>query len=500
MTLRYKHIYWIWLPLFFFLFGCEEEPIPVIPDPTPEPPITEVPPITGLPEGIYFTLKVSDVLLCPEEEISVSAVGGDLKPVDPKDLNFYLSPDIGSLDLTSGKYIAPSQVDQPITVELWAESKKDTSFKSGKILRILPHVPGSKVLTQFNGIIAAVDSKQLPDGTLIFASNNPAEPPGIFGNADFEILCSDQNGNLLWNTKLGKGTLRRIYVGNDAIYGLGYLNDVGFVVVKFDFQGKHIATKSLGIGFEMDFNLLENLKGSFNDQGDFFIAYGSLSLRMMLKMDGEMNLSSALPIPAHGLEFYSLENSKFLITSGPLDAGFVVTDSELKTLWKKSFGSGTSDVTRPIKTENGWEIWAIIHEYTTNSISLKKYDLSGNQIEDKKLQFQERLFFSDLHDIVQLPNGTIWFVASSRLYPSSKPLLNDESLFNFFHLIQISSEGNILKETTVESLNFNPPSFYGGWKMKYQSLFLGNEGLILAGQWYYNFLIKTNSQYNFSPC
>ncbi|MFN3999970.1 hypothetical protein [Algoriphagus sp.] len=150
--------------------------------------------------------------------------------------------------------------------------------------------------------------------------------------------------------------------------------------------------------------------------------------------------------------------------------------------------------------ENELEIWTIIREIAFNSISLKKYDLSGNQIEDKKLQFQDRLFFSDFHDIVQLPNGTIWLVASSRLYPSSKPFLNDESLYNFFHLIQFSPEGNILKETTVESLNFNPPSFPGGWRIKYQSLFLGNEGLILAGQWYYNFLVKTNSQYNFSPC
>lgn len=500
MLFKKKRYYWIWLPMIFFLFGCDEEPIPVIPDPILDPPITEVPPISGLPKSVYFTLKVSNFLLCPGEEISISAVGDDLKPIDLKDLNFYLSPDIGSLDLTSGKYIAPSQVDQPITVELWAESKKDTSFKKGKVLRILPHTPGSKVLSQFNGIIAAVDSKQLPDGSLIFASNNPAQPPGIFGNADFEIFCSDQNGNLLWHTKLGKGTLRRIYVGKDAIYGLGYLNGVGFVAVKFDFKGKHIATKSLGIGYEMDFNILENLKGSFNDQGDFFIGYGQYSLRMMLKLDGDMNLSPAKQIPAHGLDFYFLENSKFLIINQSLNGGFVVTDSELKLLWEKSFWSYSLNITRVIKEEKGWEIWTIIREYATNSVSLKKFDLSGNQIEDKKLQFQDRLFFGDFHDIVQLPNGTIWLVASSRLYPSSKPFLNDESLYNFFHLIQFSPEGNILKETTVESLNFNPPSFPGGWRIKYHSLFLGDEGLILAGQWYYNFLVKTNSQYNFSPC
>ncbi len=493
MTLKYKHIYWIWLPLFFCLFGCEEEPIPVIPNPTPEPPIIVV------PNPAFLTLKVSDVLLCPDEEISISVVI-DNRPIDPKELNFYLSPEIGGLDLTSGKYKAPSQVDQPIEVELWAESKKDTSLKQGKILRILPNALGSEVLSQFNGIHAAVDSKQLPDGTLIFASNNPADPPGIFGNADFEILCSDQNGNLLWHTVLGKGTLRRIYVGKDAIYGLGYLNGVGFVVVKFDFQGNHIATKSLGIGFEMDSNLLENLKGVFNDQGDFFIGYGNFALRMMLKMNGEMNLSSALPIPAYGHEFYSLENSKFLITSGPIGGGFVVTDSELKTLWKKSFGSGIMDITRVIKNENKLEIWTIIRENASDSISLKKYDLSGNQIEDKKLQLQNRLFFSNFYDIVQLPNGTIWFVASSRLYPIYKPFLNYESLFNIFHLIQLSLEGNILKETTIESLNFNPPNFPGVSILKYQSLFLGNEGLILAGLWYHNFLVKTNSEYNFSPC
>lgn len=236
----------------------------------------------------------------------------------------------------------------------------------------MPHIPDSKVLSQFNGINEAVDSKQLPDGSLIFATNNPAEPPGILTMADFEIFCSDQNGQLLWSTKLGKGTLRRIYVGKEAIFGLGYLNDVGFVVVKFDFQGNHIATKSLGLGYEMDFNLLENLKGSFNDHGDFFIAYGNSFLGMMVKLDAEMNLSSAIPIPAHGLDFYSLENSKFLITSGPLEGGFVVTDSELKTLWEKSFGSGTLDITRAIKVENGWEIWSIIGEYATNPISLKK--------------------------------------------------------------------------------------------------------------------------------
>ncbi|MFN3999971.1 hypothetical protein [Algoriphagus sp.] len=93
----------IWLPLIFFLFGCEEEPIPVIPDPTAQPPITR------LPDGVYFTLKVSDVLLCPEEEISISVDAGDNKPIDLKELNFYFSPDIGSLDLTSGKYKAPFQ-------------------------------------------------------------------------------------------------------------------------------------------------------------------------------------------------------------------------------------------------------------------------------------------------------------------------------------------------------------------------------------------------------
>lgn len=494
MKFGYKKYYWIWLPLFFFLLGCEEEPIPVIPSPTPDPPII------GVPNPSYFTLEVSDLLLCPEQEISISAFGGDSKPIDLGELNFYFSPDIGNLDLASGKYKAPSQVDQPTTVELWAESKKDTSFKKGKILRILPHVPDSKVLTQFNGIREAVDSKQLPDGSLIFASNNPADPPGIANIFDFEIFCSDQNGNLLWHTTMGKGTLRRIYVGKDAIYGLGYLNSVGFVVVKFDFQGKHIATKSLGIGFEMDSNLLENLKGSFNDQGDFFIGYGHFSMQMMLKLDGEMNLSSALPIPAHGLEFFSLENSKFLITSGPLEGGFVVTDSELKMLWKKSFGSGIMDITRVIKNENGLEIWTIIREYATNSVSLKKFDLSGNQIEDKKLQFQDPLYFRSLHDIVQLPNGTIWLVANSEFYPSSKSFLKDKLVGNFFHLIQFSPEGNILHETTVESLNFRPPSLPGGWDIKYQSLFLGNEGLILAGQWFYNFLVKTNSHYDFSPC
>lgn len=497
MSGKYNQNYWISLPLFFFLLGCEEEPIPVIPNPTPEPPIIGVPDSTNY---TYFTLRVSDLLICPEEEISISAIGADFKPIDAKELNFYLSPDIGSLDMASGKYTAPSQVDEPITVEFWAERKSDTSFKTGEILRILPHVPGSKVLSQFNGINAAVDSKQLPDGSLIFASNNPAEPPGIAGFFEFEIFCSDQNGNLLWNTKLGKGTLRRIYVGKDAIYGLGYLNGFGFAVAKFDFKGKHIVTKSLGIGLEPDPYLLENLKGSFNDQGDFFIAYGNTSLRMMLKLDGEMNLSSAKPILAFGLDFYFLENSKFLITSQSQDGGFIVTDSELKTLWEKSFGSGTLNITRAIKEENELKIWTLIREYSSNSISLKKYDLSGNQIEDKKLQFQDRLFFNDFHDIVQLPNGTIWLVASSKYYPSTKSFLKDHFLNNIFHLVQLSEDGNILQETTVESLNFVAPSFPGGWRTKYQSLFLGNEGLILAGQWYYNFLIKTDSQYKFSPC
>lgn len=493
MVLNHRLLLCFSTVLIFCLAGCEEEPVPVIPDPAqPEEPSVKI------PYANLFELKVSQSSICAGGEARITLTDLDRKPLEFGNFNFYLSPDIGILNLDSGTYQAPSSLDSAVFVELWAENKKDTSRKSGKILRLHPADPQSNVLTKFSGVNEAVDSKQLPDGSLIFATNSPAEPPGIANVFDFEIFCTDQKGNLLWHNKLGKGVLRRLYVGKDAIYGLGFLNE--FVVVKFDFQGNHLATKSLGLESAMDFNLLENLKGSFDEQGDFLIGYGTNSLRMMLKMDKELNLSSAKPIPALGLDFYSLGNSKFLITSQYLDGGFVVTDSELNTLWEKSFVSGTMVISRAIKEEKDWKIWSIVREYSTNSVYLKTFDLDGNQLEDKKLPFPERLFFNQFHDIVQLPNSTIWLVASSQIYPSNRLFLKDQFITNIFHLIQLSQEGNILQETTIESFNFEAPSFPGGWRTKYQGLYQGIDGAILAGQWYYNFLIQLNHDNSFSPC
>ncbi len=477
----------------FLICACEEDHVPVIPDPVSDP---------EQPIGAhYFQMDVSKAAICPGEKTQISLSNASSTLLDFDNYNFYLSPEIGNLNLDSGYYQAPTSLDSEVFIELWVESKKDTSRKSGKVLRILPNVLHSYVLTNFNGITEAVDSKQLPDGSLIFASNNPAEPPGIVSVFDFEIFCTDQKGNLLWKNKLGKGTLRRLYVGADAIYGLGYMSPLGFVVTKFDFEGNHLATKNLEIGVELDYNMLENLKGTFNDRGDFFISYGIYSLSLMLKLDKDMNLSLVNPIPTYGNDAYSLDGSKFLITGKEVIGGFIVTNSELKMLWESpKINLSGLEISRAIKSDTGWEIWRIIREYSSNSVSLKKYDLSGNQIEDKKLSFNERLFIYSLLDIVQLPNGTIWLVASSEIYPSTKPFLMDQSFVYPFQLFQLSKNGDILKESYVAKLNFTPPSFPGGWKLKYQGLIQGHEGMILTGQWFHNFVVQFSSDDTHSPC
>jgi hypothetical protein len=483
-------LYFSGVILTFLICACNEDQVPVIPDPIsdPEQPILDA-----------FLMEVSNVSICPGEKTQISLSNYDRKLLDFDDYNFYLSPEIGSLNLDSGYYQAPSSLDSEVFIELWAESKKDTSRKKGKVLRIHPNVLHSYILRNFNGITEAVDSKQLPDGSMIFASNTPTQPPGLAGHlTDFEIFCTDQKGNLLWKNKLGKGTLRRLYVGADAIYGLGHMNSAGFVVTKFDFKGNHLATKNLEIGVEMDFDILENLKGTFNDPGDFFIIYGAYPLTIV-KLVRDMSLSTVNSFP-YGEDAYSLDGSKFLITSKNLFFGFVVTDSELKILWQKSPEINVLGITRAIKSETGWEIWTIIREYSSNAVFLRKYDLSGNQIEDKKLSLNERLLINSLLDIVQLPNGTIWLVASSEIYPSAKPFLMDENFFYPFQLFQISKNGDILKESYVAKLNFTPPSFPGGWDLRYQGLFQGHDGMILTGQWYHNFVVQFNSDDKHSPC
>lgn len=481
--------------LAFFVSSCQEDPIPIIktPDDIPKEPIAVT------PNPNLFRLNFSQNSICPNEKIQISITDLDNRPVDFENYKFHLNPTIGVLNLDSGYYQAPASLESEIFIELWAESKIDTSLKSGKVIRIQPKVSQSYILSKFNGVIEAVDSNQLPSGALIFASNNPAEPPGISGVFDFEIFCTDQKGNLLWKNKLGKGTLRRLYVGAGVIYGLGYLNSIGFVVVKFDFNGNHLATKYLGIGEELNPFILENLKGTFNDQGDFFISYGIHFLSLMLKLDNEMNLSTVNSMPTNSHGVHSLDGSRFLIDKKN-NGGFDVTDSELIILWGKTFELRGIDITRAIKSESGSEIWSIFVENNSNSISIKKYDLSGNQIVDKKITFKEGLILGSLHDLVQLQNDSIWLVASSRFYPSSVPFLNDENFYNHYHLIQLSKNGDILKETFVSKFNFTAPSFPGGWQVRYQGLFQGQDGLILTGQWYYNFVIQISPEGNFSVC
>ena len=477
----------------FLICACGEEHVPEISDPVPDP---------ELPYGGAFQMNVSKASICPGEKIQISLSNYDRKLLDFNNYNFYLSPEIGSLNLDSGYYQAPSlSLDSVVFIELWAESKKDTSLKSGKVLRIHPYVLHSYILRNFNGIFGAVDSKQLPDGSLVFASNNQAEPPGIaVGVFDFEIFCTDQKGNLLWKNNLGKGTLRRLYVGTDAIYGLGYIDPIGFVVTKFDFQGNHLATKNLEIGVEQNWSMLENLKGTINDRGDFFISYGTYFLSKMLKLDKDLNLSSVNSIPIIGSDVFSIDDSRFLIMGDDFyGRKFIVTDSELNMLWEKTSGLNSSglEIARAIKTEIGWEIWTISRDNISNS--LKKYDLSGNLIEDKTLSLKERFFISSL-DIVQLPNGTIWLVASSTYYPSTKTFLMDQGFGYPFQLFQLSNNGDILKESYGASLNFTPPDFYGVWRLKYQGLYQGHDGMILTGQYYYNFVIQFISDDRYSPC
>jgi hypothetical protein len=488
-----KRLFFSGVILTFFICACDEEHVPVISDPVPDP---------EQPIGGAFQMNVSKASICPEEKTQIAISNETGKLIDFKNFNFYLSPEIGNLNLDSGYYQAPSSLDSEVFIELWAESKMDTSQKSGKVLRIHPNVPQSYSLMNFNGITGAVDSKQLPDGSLIFASNNQAEPPGIAVSVfDFEIFCTDQKGNLLWKNNLGKGTLRRLYVGADAIYGLGSINTLGFVVAKFDFQGNHLATKILEIGDKLDYNILENLKGTVNDRGDFFISYGTYSLSKMLKLNKDLNLSSVYSMPINGSDVFSIDDSRFLIIGDDFyGRKFIVTDSELNMLWEKSPGIGSYGlgIVRAIKSDTGWEIWAIISD--SNGASFTKYDLSGNLIEYKWLSVKERFLIGRLFDIVQFPNGEIWLVANSSFYPSTKPFLIDERFGSTYHLFQLSKNGDILKESHVARLNFTPPDFYGVWRFKYQGLFQGHNGIMLTGQYYYNYVIQFSPDDRYSPC
>lgn len=488
--------YWIgigccWLAM----SSCDEDPIPIIPDPDIDPPIGVV------PNPHLFQLNVSQSILCEGDQTDILLSDYDNKPKELANYTIYIFPEIGILNLETGYYQAPENLDQEMILQLWAVSKADTSVRSGQLLRLQPLVPGSRVLSQFSGIIESVDSEQLPDGSLIFATNNPANPPGLLTSSEFEIFCTDQEGNLRWNTQLGRGTLRRLYVGKDAIYGLGHLNSEGLVAVKFDFDGNHLGTKTLGIDYNWNTSILENLKGSITEAGEFFIGYGTTSLRMMLKWDQEMNLSSAKPIPTHGSDFYTLGNSNLLINSSTYNQGFMVTDSALNVLWEKSFGDGVFTITRSIKTASGGKIWTIICEYSSNSFNLKTFDLDGNPILDKKLSLPAGFSLTDLHDVAQLPNEEIWLVSSSVFVPKTNPVFEEESIPFSYHLFQFTPDGELVKEARIGNPKLVPaPSFPGGWPTHYQGLFQGENGLILTGQWFYNFLIQLSPDYRYSSC
>lgn len=502
MKLNHRLILCFFTLLIFCLAGCEDESVPVIPDPVqPEEPITEVP----LPNGVEIKLQLSDVLLCPGEEISISIknIVND-KSMGLDEVNFRLSPEVGRLDLETGKYQAPIQLDGPIHVELMAEYKNDTSIKSGEIIRLRPNDPTSYVLTQFAGIDHAVDSGQLPDGSLVFASSNPVEPPMIVGEQfKFEIYSTDQQGNLLWHTNLGPGLLRRIYVGREAIYGFGYLD--GYVLVKFDFQGNLLAKNHLGVGQEQNHLTIESMLGNVNLDDDFICMitahHPDQVYHSLFKFDRDLNPVSSKLLPRPSFDILPLGNSGYVLT-GIFNGDFTVTDSDFEPLWTKNLPPNILAKTEVIKNGSKWEIWTINREYqnNSNSTNLIIHDELGNQLSSKKLDLSGSLYFYNFFGIEQLPNGDIWLVANGDKLITDKPYLEDNTIGNFFHLIKLSPTGEILDQAWVEDLGFRPPDFPGGFPLKYFGLYQGENGLILSGKWYSNFLIQFNSQNSYSPC
>ncbi|TDQ16429.1 hypothetical protein DFQ04_2547 [Algoriphagus boseongensis] len=469
--------------------SCEEDPIPVIPD--PDNPTVEKPILP--PNFTYFTLQISQNLLCPGEASQITIKDGNNKVRDLKEFTFYLSPAIGTVNVEKGVYQAPSNLDSAVNIALWAVHKTDTTYKPGKFLRIVPSDPDSKLLRDFNGISASVDTKQLPGGSLVFATNSPSDPPGIFPYSEFEIFSTDQQGQLLWKNNLGKGILRRLIIGKEVIYGLGYLEE--FVAVKFDFKGNHIGTYSLELGSEKNYQLLENLKGAVDEQDELFIAYGTYDLKWLKKIDSDGKVGDSKPINFFAEDFFVLENSKLVFTSEGISNGFVVTDLDLKVLWNMNFGVKA----RIIQVGNSQEIWSISRTASRFEYLLTRFDPNGKQISSKLFRLTEGVDLLGFYDLVQLPNQSIWLVGSGAMNVSQAPI-NDEQ-FNFrFYLVNISPEGENLKEVPIQSLNFQVPYLPGGWPTKFHGLFQGSAGMMLAGHWFYNFLVQLGPNYTYSQC
>jgi len=469
--------------------SCEEEPLPVIPDPdnptsgTPKPPVN----------SSYFDLRVSQEHLCASESSQITIRDGNNLVKDLKEFTFFLSPAIGRVDVEKGVYQAPSNLDSTVTIALWAVPKSDTTFKTGKFLRVNPTDSESKLLKGFGEISASVDTKQLPDGNLIFATNSPSDPPGIFPYSAFEIFCTNQQGQLLWKNNLGKGILRSLIVGKDVIYGLGYLE--GFVAVKFDFKGNHLGTYSLELGSEKNDQLLENLKGVVDEQDDLFVAYGTFDLRFLKKIDSKGNVSDPKPIGFSADDFFALENSKLVFTQDKTSRVFIVTDRELKVLWSKNFG----DKTRIIRVGDSQEIWSISRTESHFEYLISRFDVNGTIKSSKIIRLKKGIYFGDLYDLVQLPNQSIWLVGNGAMNASHPNLPDKQYGFRFF-LVNISPEGENLKEVPIESLNFQVPYLPGGWRTKFHGLFHGSVGPMLAGQWFYNFLVQLGPNLSYSPC
>lgn len=488
METKGKQFHYFLMFLLFSLLACEKESIfeNIQPDKQEEP------------EKIIY-LQVSDWLVCPSQEINLSIKNEEGEIIDRNEVKFYLIPEIGTIDLQSGKYISPDQIEEPIRVEILAEYNKDKNVKSGKSIYLRPHDPKSFVLTRFSGIDHAIDSGQLPDGNLVFASNNPVEPPLINGMFDFEIFCTDLQGNLIWHTNLGNGILQRIFVSQNVIYGIGYHD--GYVVVQFDFQGKLLAKKYLEIEQVENHLINESMSCAVNESDEFvcMLSHANGSAHSLFKFDKDLNLMGSKSIAKSGNRLIDLGNTGYLLT-GLLNGDFEVVDSNLAPLWSKKFNPNAGSTNGVVEKNAKLEIWTIIRELHNNEVILVIHNTYGNQISTKRLPFSEKLFFNQFYGVKQFQNGDIWLVASSQDHSFEKPYFENEYVPNLFHLIKLSFSGEILEQAWIERLNFLPPHSPGGWPLKFFDLYQGREGLLLSGKWYNNFLIQLNPDNSFSPC
>lgn len=482
-----KQLLYFLMILILCVVACEEEQIPKT---LPSDQLEDL-------EKIIH-LQTSDNLACPGQAIDlfIKNINGDA--IDRNEVTFNLSPEIGIIDLQSGKYIAPDQINETLRIEILVEYKKDTNVKSGKFIHLRPHDPKSYVLTRFSEIESAVDSGQLPDGSLVFASDNPIEPPRTnFGMFEFEIFCTDQKGNLLWHTNLGPGLLRKIFVGREVIYGIGYLD--GPIVVQFDFQGNLLAKKYLEIEQEENWLTNESMVGSVNTDDEFvcMITHAFSTAHTIFKFDKVLNLINSIPLPKPASSIVPIGNTGYLLTNY---GDYAVVNSSLSPQWGMDFDPNGGATNGIIEKNGQLEIWTIFEKVYTNEIYLVVHDTNGNKISTKRLLFSDKLFFGNFYGIKQFENGDVWLIASSEDHSFEKLNFENEFIGNFFHLIKLSPEGEILEQSRIERLNFLPPQFIGGWPLKFFGLYQGKDGLLLSGKWYYNFLIQLNPDNSFSPC